>query len=105
MSFYQRDFTDIHKFTRDELLYIMDKAVDMKRAISARDVAKYRLAEGRDMIAALLRLARDNFSHLRPHPFWVWLTYSHPPLRERIRAIEKIAVDLNPNGRSPAHSS
>jgi aspartate carbamoyltransferase catalytic subunit len=54
MSFLKRDFTDIHKFTTDELLYIMDKASLIKEAILARDMARYRLADGRDMIAALL---------------------------------------------------
>ncbi len=54
MSFHQRDFTDIHKFTRDELIYIIEKASEMKTAIQARDVPRYRLADGRDLIAALL---------------------------------------------------
>jgi len=49
-----------------------------------------------DMIAALLRLARDNFSHLTPHPLWIWLTYSHPPLLERIQALEKTTQGFNP---------
>lgn len=42
------------------------------------------------LIDALKVLARANFSNLTPHPFYVKLHYSHPPIRERIEAILKI---------------
>lgn len=45
------------------------------------------------MIAALKKLSVDNFSNLVPHPFYVFLHYSHPPVLERIRAIESMADD------------
>ncbi|RMF74926.1 MAG: aspartate carbamoyltransferase [Acidobacteria bacterium] len=54
MAFNGRDLTDIHAFTRDELLYIIDKAAAMKRALAEHDTSRYRLAEGRDLLAALL---------------------------------------------------
>ncbi|MCP4605017.1 MAG: aspartate carbamoyltransferase [Proteobacteria bacterium] len=54
MTFLGRDLTDIHCFTNDELFYILDKAAILKQAIKNRDVEAYRLAEGRDLIAALL---------------------------------------------------
>ena len=38
MKFYQRDLTDIHSFTTDEVLFVLDEATRMKRAISSRDV-------------------------------------------------------------------
>ena len=41
------------------------------------------------MISALKKLARENFAHLSPSPVNVVLEYSHPPLGERIAAIEK----------------
>ena len=41
------------------------------------------------MITALKKLARENFSHLAPSKINVVLEYSHPPLSERIAAIEK----------------
>jgi STE24 endopeptidase len=44
---------------------------------------------GKDLISALKTLARENFSHLAPSPLIVKLEYSHPPLSERIRAIEE----------------
>lgn len=39
------------------------------------------------MVDALKKLSVNNLSNLRPHPFYVFLNYSHPPVLERIRAI------------------
>jgi STE24 endopeptidase len=39
------------------------------------------------MIDALKKLSVDNLSHLTPHPLYVFMNYSHPPILERIRAI------------------
>ncbi len=44
------------------------------------------------MISALKVLARTNLSNLTPHPIVVKLTYSHPPMNERIQAIAKVAL-------------
>lgn len=44
---------------------------------------------GPALISGLKKLARENFSHLAPSPLLVRLSYSHPPLSERIAAIEK----------------
>jgi STE24 endopeptidase len=38
-------------------------------------------------IDALKKLSKDNLSNLTPHPFYVKMNYSHPPVVERIRAI------------------
>ena len=40
-----------------------------------------------DMVNGLKKLSVHNLSNLTPHPFYVFLNYSHPPLLERIRAI------------------
>ncbi|MCD4716776.1 MAG: M48 family metallopeptidase [Desulfobacterales bacterium] len=42
------------------------------------------------MIAALKKLSVENLSNLTPHPLKVFLSYSHPPVLERIRAIRKM---------------
>jgi STE24 endopeptidase len=42
------------------------------------------------MIGALKTLARENYANLTPHPLVVKMTYSHPPIHDRIKAIEKI---------------
>ena len=44
---------------------------------------------GAELVSGLKKLSRENFSNLAPDPLLVKLEYSHPPLSERIRAIEK----------------
>jgi len=44
------------------------------------------------MIDALKKLSVDNLSNLHPHPFKVFLEYSHPPTLDRIEAIRKIRI-------------
>ena len=39
------------------------------------------------MIDALKKLSVHNLTNLRPHPFYVFLNYSHPPVLARVRAI------------------
>lgn len=39
------------------------------------------------MIEALKKLSKDNLSNLTPHPFYVFLNYSHPPVLQRIKTI------------------
>ena len=43
---------------------------------------------GEALTRALKKLARENFAHLAPSKINVVLEYSHPPLGERIAAIE-----------------
>lgn len=42
------------------------------------------------MVQALKKLSKDNLSNLTPHPFYVFLNYSHPPVLQRIKAIRGI---------------
>jgi len=44
------------------------------------------------MIHALKKLSVHNLSNLLPHPFYVFLNYSHPPVLQRIETIEKIKL-------------
>ncbi|HZR47173.1 MAG TPA: M48 family metallopeptidase [Candidatus Manganitrophaceae bacterium] len=39
------------------------------------------------MAEALKKLSVHNLSNLTPHPFYVFLNYSHPPILQRVRAI------------------
>ena len=43
------------------------------------------------LISMLIGLAANNLAHLTPHPFKVFLTYSHPPVLDRIEAIQKLS--------------
>ena len=38
-----------------------------------------------DAVSAFINLAKENLSNLYPHPIYVLLYYSHPPILERIR--------------------
>ncbi len=41
----------------------------------------------KSLAVALKKLSVHNLSNLRPHPFYVFLNYSHPPVLDRIEAI------------------
>ena len=43
------------------------------------------------MINALKKLSVDNRSNLSPHPAYVYVHFSHPPILDRISAIKKVA--------------
>lgn len=45
------------------------------------------LKEG--LICGLIKLSKNSLSNLNPHPAYVFVNYSHPPLLSRIRALEK----------------
>jgi STE24 endopeptidase len=40
-----------------------------------------------DLISGLKQLSKDNLANLTPHPFYVFINYSHPPLLKRIAAL------------------
>ncbi len=52
------------------------------------------------MIDALKKLSVDNLSNLTPHPAMVFMTYSHPPVLERIKAICDRKEDRHPKSGS-----
>ncbi|TFG35546.1 MAG: M48 family peptidase, partial [Desulfobacterales bacterium] len=46
------------------------------------------LAENpRALARALAKLGRDNLANLHPHPWYIALHYSHPPLPQRVRKL------------------
>ncbi len=40
------------------------------------------------LITGLKKMSSDHLSNLTPHPAFVFVHYSHPPLKERVRALE-----------------
>jgi len=44
------------------------------------------------LVDALKKLSRDNLSNPTPHPFYVALNHSHPPVVERIRALGRLTA-------------
>ncbi len=48
------------------------------------------IADPENMATALKKLSVNNLSNLTPHPFYVFLKYSHPPVLQRIDAIRRL---------------
>ena len=62
----------------------------------AADRFALQTAKGSALATALKRLAVHNLSNLRPHPFFVFLHYSHPPVLQRLAAIECACLENHP---------
>lgn len=60
-----------------------------RRAEYRADRFAAKASDPESMIAALKVLARENFANLTPHPLVVAMTYSHPPISQRIAALQK----------------
>ena len=45
--------------------------------------------DGKQLSLALKKLSSNNLSNLHPHPFYVFVHYSHPPLLKRLSALKK----------------
>ena len=71
------------------VMSILLQILSRKNEYEADRFASETTGETKEMIGALKKLSVDNFSNLTPHPFYVFLHYSHPPLLERIKAIRE----------------
>lgn len=61
----------------------------MRRHERQADMASYDLTkDAESMVSALVKLSKENLSNLYPHPLYVTLYYSHPPVLERIRYLK-----------------
>jgi len=69
------------------LLSIAIQAVSRKNEYEADRFAAGTIQEPQRLVDALKKLSAVNLSNLTPHPYYVFLNYSHPPLLQRIRAI------------------
>ncbi|GAB4484837.1 MAG: M48 family metallopeptidase [Anaerolineales bacterium] len=72
----------------DLLLSLPVNAIS-RRAEYAADAFAAKLAGAAPALRALQTLAQENLSNLNPHPFYVLLHYTHPPIPERLRAIRE----------------
>ena len=59
-----------------------------RRAEYAADAQAVKEGYGEALVSGLKKLSRENFAHLSPSKVLVVLGYSHPPLSQRIEAIE-----------------
>ena len=69
------------------ILSVMMQVFSRKHEYEADRYAADTTGDPEHMVSVLKKLSVDNLSNLTPHPFHVFLNYSHPPVLERIRAI------------------
>lgn len=77
----------------EEILGIFSNISSRKHEFEADAYAVSTTGNKAAMITALKKLSVDNLSNLCPHPLKVWLSYSHPPVLQRIKSIEAYDVD------------
>ncbi len=74
----------------DMILSIFGSMISRKHEYEADAYAVETYKKPESMILALKKLSTENLSNLTPHPLKVFLSYSHPPVLERIQAIRRI---------------
>jgi STE24 endopeptidase len=63
-------------------------ALSRRHEYEADRFAVETVGSGRDLASGLRRLSADTLANLTPHPWYVALHHSHPPIVERVRALE-----------------
>ena len=66
---------------------IFTNILSRKNEFEADEYAK-ETYDGESLKLALKKLSVDSLSNLYPHPFYVFIHYSHPPLLERLKALD-----------------
>ncbi|MEP0987799.1 M48 family metallopeptidase [Ekhidna sp.] len=69
------------------LLGIIGNLMSRKNEYEADAYAK-ETYDATPLITGLKKMSSDHLSNLTPHPAYVFVHYSHPPLKERIQALE-----------------
>jgi STE24 endopeptidase len=72
------------------ILSIIMQMISRRHEYQADRFAAETIKEPANLVDALKKLSSTNLSNLTPDPFYVFLNYSHPPLMQRIQAIENI---------------
>ncbi|MBW1902324.1 MAG: M48 family metallopeptidase [Deltaproteobacteria bacterium] len=74
----------------DMIIGIFGNALSRRHEYEADAYAVETYPKPEAMVLALKKLSTENLSNLTPHPLKVFLSYSHPPVLERIQAIRKV---------------
>ncbi|MBT8185371.1 MAG: M48 family metallopeptidase [Eudoraea sp.] len=70
-----------------EITGLVMNFLSRKFEFQADDYAKHTFAAG-PLVTSLKKLSRNSLSNLTPHPAYVFMHYSHPPLIDRIRNLQ-----------------
>lgn len=76
----------------DMISSLLLNILSRKHEYQADEYAVKTIRNPNQLISALKKLSKDNLSNLTPHPFFVFLNYSHPTVIDRIRAINRITI-------------
>ncbi|WP_340103902.1 M48 family metallopeptidase [Rhodohalobacter sp. 8-1] len=71
----------------ETILGVFMQMMSRKHEYEADHFAASTIEKSEAMVDVLKKLSKDNLSNLTPHPFYVFLNYSHPPALKRIKAI------------------
>lgn len=69
------------------LLSLPLHALSRRHEFQADRYAADTLNSGKELVSGLRKLSADSLANLTPHPFYVVLHHTHPPLVERVRAL------------------
>jgi STE24 endopeptidase len=78
----------------DFFLGLAVQAMSRTHEFAADRFAATTTGQARPMVEALKKLSVHNLSNLSPHPLYVFLNYSHPPVRQRIAALEEMEANF-----------
>jgi STE24 endopeptidase len=70
---------------------ILANYISRKQEFQADAFAVQSTGEREPFKKALIRLSTDHYSNLKPHPAYVFMHYSHPPLLKRLEAIDRLS--------------
>ena len=80
-------------FTPVELvLSVLVNLFSRRNEFEADRFAAETTGSGEPLITALKKLSADTLTNLTPHPLAVFLSYSHPPVLQRIAALRRLAA-------------
>ncbi len=72
----------------DLILSFIGNKISRIHEFEADAFANKSIGTGKHLIKGLKKLTVTNLGNLDPHPFTVWLNYSHPSVLDRIRALD-----------------
>ncbi len=77
------------------ILSVFIQSLSRKHEYEADHFAVTTFEKGGALADALKKLSRNNLSNLTPHPLYVFLNYSHPPVIQRITRIREVSAADN----------